>query len=104
MEIRKVDQQASVENIEGISEKCLALILINPSSNLNYVTPQAVNVCVLQRTLHDKSWQVQLATGVKRKVYNIMKPCQFEMGGLLTQATLNVFPLGSYDMLIDMYW
>jgi hypothetical protein len=30
--------------------------------------------------------------------------CQFIIGGLPTRATLNILPLGSYDLLIGMDW
>lgn len=29
---------------------------------------------------------------------------QFTMGGLPTRVTLNILPLGYYDLLIGMYW
>jgi hypothetical protein len=47
---------------------------------------------------------VQLATRTKRKVIEVIEACQFEMNGMHTQATLNILPLGSYDMLIGMDW
>jgi hypothetical protein len=47
---------------------------------------------------------VQIATGIERKVTNVIPTCQFIMNGLHTQATLNMVPLGSYDLLIGMDW
>ena len=47
---------------------------------------------------------VQLDTGTKRKVEEVIPACQFIMDGLPTQATLNILPLGSYDLLIGMDW
>jgi hypothetical protein len=47
---------------------------------------------------------VQLAIGTKRKVTEVIPTCQFIMNGLPTQATLNMIPLGSYDLLIGMDW
>jgi hypothetical protein len=37
-------------------------------------------------------------------VAEVIPVCQFIMGGLPTQATLNILPLGSYDLLIGMDW
>ena len=50
-------------------------------------------------------WLVQLATGTKRKVVEAIPACQLMLlGEFSTQATLNVLPLGSYDLLIGMDW
>jgi hypothetical protein len=51
-----------------------------------------------------KSWLVQLATGTKQKVTKMIEACPFEMNGLHMQETLNILPLGSYDVLLDMDW
>jgi hypothetical protein len=53
---------------------------------------------------HVKPWFVQLATGTKIKVAEVIPSCQFIMDGLPTQETLNILPLGSYDLLIGMDW
>jgi hypothetical protein len=34
----------------------------------------------------------------------VIEACPFEMSGLHTQVTLNILPLGSYDVLIGMDW
>jgi hypothetical protein len=47
---------------------------------------------------------VQLATGAKRKVNEMVKSCLMDMNGLNTKADLNILPLGSYDCLIGMDW
>jgi hypothetical protein len=60
-------------------------------------------VCFTKRK-HANSWLVQLATGTKRKVIEVIEACPFEMNEMHTQASLNILPLGSYDMLINMDW
>jgi hypothetical protein len=47
---------------------------------------------------------VQLATGTKRKVTELIKSYSIDMNGLGMKAELNVLPLGSYDCLIGMDW
>jgi hypothetical protein len=47
---------------------------------------------------------VQLATGTKRRVVEVIPACQLMLGEFPTQATLNVLPLGSYDLLTGMDW
>jgi hypothetical protein len=101
---RQADHQASVVEMEGMITNHLVSILIDASSNLSYVSPQTVNKCKLKQFKHAKSWLVQLATGTKRKVTEGILACQFIMSGLPTQETLNILPLGSYDMLIGMDW
>jgi hypothetical protein len=47
---------------------------------------------------------VQLATGTKSKVTELVKSCPVDMNGLSTKADLNIMSLGSYDCLIGMDW
>jgi hypothetical protein len=101
---QQADHQASVVEIEGMITNHLVSILIDPGSNLSYIAPKAVDKCKLQPHKHAQPWLVQLATGTKRKVAEVIPACQFTMGEFPTQATLNILPLGSYDLLIGMDW
>jgi hypothetical protein len=101
---KQADHQASVVEMEGMITNHLVSILIDPGSNLSYIAPKAVDKCKLQPHKHAKPWLVQLATGTKRKVAEVIPACQFTMGEFPTQATLNILPLGSYDLLIGMDW
>jgi hypothetical protein len=47
---------------------------------------------------------VQLSTGKKRKINEMVKASPMEMSGLHTKVALNIIPLGSYDSLIGMDW
>ena len=47
---------------------------------------------------------VQLATGTKRKVSEVVGKFPLVMDELVTCVDLNVLPLGSYDVLIGMDW
>jgi hypothetical protein len=98
------NHQASVVEMEGMIANHLVSILIDLGSNFSYVAPQTVDKCKLQLVIHFKPWLVQLATGTKRKVGEAIPTCQFIMDGFPTRATLNILPLGSYDLLIDMDW
>jgi hypothetical protein len=100
----QADHQASVVEMEGMIANCLVSILIDPSSNLSYVAPQIVDKCKLQPVRHVKPWLVQLATGTKRKISEVIPASQFIMDGLPTQVNLKILPLGSYDMLVGMDW
>jgi len=72
MENQKVDHQAIVVEPEGIISKQPISILIDPGSNLSYVSPQIVEACSLQRKKHVRAWLVQLAMRIKRKVVKVI--------------------------------
>ena len=78
--------------------------MIDPGSTHSYITPRVVEICVFKKLKHRKSWLVQLATGTKRKVSEVVDKCPLVMNGLVTCVDLNVLPLGSYDVLIGMDW
>ena len=78
--------------------------MIDPGSTHSYITPRIVEIFVFKKLKHNKSWLVQLATGTKRKVSEIVEKCPLEMNGIFTYEDLNVLPLGSYDILIGMDW
>ena len=61
-------------------------------------------MCTLKKSKHRRSWLVQLATGTKKKVSEVVRKCPLVIDGLVTYANLNVLPLGSYDILIGMDW
>jgi hypothetical protein len=100
----QADHQASVVEIEGMIFNHLVSVLIDPGSNLSYIAPKTVDKCKLQPQKQTKPWLVQLATGTKRKVVEVIPACQLMLGEFPTQATLNVLPLGSYNLLIGMDW
>jgi hypothetical protein len=99
---RQVDHQSSVVEMEGMVSNHLGSILIDPSYNLSYFPPQTVDKCKFHRVKHAKSWLVQLATGTKRKVTEVLPACKFIVNGIVTQKTINILPLGSYDMFLGM--
>ena len=92
-----------VEVVGKIVEQSIS-ILIYPGSTHSYITPRVVEICVFKKVKHRKSWLVQLATGTKRKVNEVVDKCPLVMNGLVTCVDLNVLPLGSYDVLIGMDW
>jgi hypothetical protein len=71
----QADHQASVVEMEGMIANCQVSILIDPSSNLIYVSPHIVDKCKLKRVKHVNPWLVQLATRTKRKVEKVIPSC-----------------------------
>ena len=78
-------------------------ILIDPSSTHSYITPRVVEIYAFNKVKHSKYWLVQLATGTKRKVSEVVEKCPLVMNGWVTCVDMNVLPLGSY-VLIGMVW
>ena len=70
--------------VEGkIAEQSIS-ILIDPGSTHSYITPRVVDNCSFKKVKHRKSWLVQLATGTKRKVSEVVEKCPLVMNGLVT--------------------
>ena len=89
---------------EGEFVEHTASVLIDPGSTHGYITPILVEMCTLKKSKHRRSWLVELATGIKKKVSEVVIKCPLVMDGLVTCAYLNVLLLGSYDVLIGMDW
>ena len=58
----------------------------------------------MNNSKHRIYWLVKLATGIEKKVSEVVKRCPLVMDGLVTCVDLNVLSLGSYDVLIGMDW
>ena len=104
LEDHKADHQSTVVEIAGNIVEQYISILIDSGSTHSYITPRVVEICVFKKVKHRKSWLVQLATGTKRKVSEVVEKCLLVMNGLVTCVDLNVLPLGSYHVLIGMDW
>jgi hypothetical protein len=90
--------------VEGMINNQTIAILIDSGASHSYIDPKMVESFHLPRSKHGKYWLVQLDTGAKRKVNEMVKSCLMEMNGLNTREDFNIFPLGSYDFLIGMDW
>jgi hypothetical protein len=88
--------------VEGMINNHAFTILIDSGASHSYIDPRVVKSFQLSRSKHEKSWLVQLATGTKRKVIELVKSCPVDMNGMSTKDEFNVFLLGSYDCLIGM--
>ena len=65
-------------------------ILIEPVSTHSYISPRVVEIFSFKKVRHRKSWLVQLATGTKRKVSEVVEKFPLVMNGLVTCVDLNV--------------
>ena len=78
--------------------------MIDPGSTHSCITPRVVEIRGFKKLKHSESWLVQLATGTKRNISEILEKFPLDMDGIFTYANLNILPLGSYDILIGMDW
>jgi hypothetical protein len=101
---KKAEYQSHMIEVEGMINNQTISIFIDSGASHSYIDPKMVESFHLPRSKHGKSWLVKLATGVKRKVNEMVKSCIMDMNGLNTRAYLNILPLGSYDYLIGMDW
>jgi hypothetical protein len=90
--------------VEGMINNQTISILIDSGASHSYIDPKMVESLHFLRSKNEKSWLVQLATGAKRKVNEMVKSCPMDMNGLNTREDLNILPLGSYECLIGMDW
>jgi hypothetical protein len=101
---KQVEFQSHMIEVEGkINDQPIA-ILIDSGASHSYLDPKMVERFQFPRSKLGKPWLVQLATGEKRKINEMVKACPMEMNGLCTKVDLNIIPLGSYDCLIGMDW
>jgi hypothetical protein len=96
--------QSPMIEVEGKIDNHPIAILIDYGASHSYINSNIVEIFHLQRSKHKKSWLVQLATGAKRKINELVKDCPIDMNGLNTKVDVNIIPLGSYDCLIGMDW
>jgi hypothetical protein len=96
--------QSHMIEVECMINNRPLILLIDSRASHSYVDPRVVESLCLSRRKHEKSWLVQLATGTKRKVTELVKSCSVDMKGLGTKDKLNIMPLGSYKCLIGMDW
>jgi len=90
--------------VEGKISQQYISILIELGCNHDYIACHVVDLCVLQKLKHKKSWLVQLDIGTKRKVSELVEACPLQMNGISTWEKLNVFLVGLFEVLIDMDW
>jgi hypothetical protein len=101
---KQVEFQSHMIEVEGKINDQPIVILIDSGASHSYIDPKLVERFHFPRSKLGKSWLVQLATGAKRRINELVKECPMDMNGLSTKEDLNIIPLGSYDFLIGMDW
>lgn len=99
---RQMDHQSTVAEVAGKFNHRTISILIYPRQSHSYVTTRIMEECCLKKNKHPKSRLVQLATGTKRKVSEIINEYPINLNGTMSKVNLNILPLGSYGFLVGM--
>ena len=84
MEDHQADQHSAMVEVVGKIVEQSDSIFIDPSYTHDYITPRVVDICIFKKVKHNKSWLLQLATGTKRKVSEVVEKCPLVMNGLVT--------------------
>ena len=102
LENRQTDHQSTMLEVEGKISNTYVSILIDSWASLSYIAPRVLENFKLSKEKQNNSWLVQLVTGMKTKVTEIVKDCRISFNGFDTTVNLNILPLGPYDILIGM--
>jgi hypothetical protein len=79
-------------------------ILIDLGAGHHYIDPKIVDRLHLDKSKLGNVILVQLATGTKRRIHDMVRSCSISLNGMNTSTDMNIIPLGSYDVLIRMDW
>jgi len=90
--------------VEGKIHDNQISILIDPGASLSYISHGLVELNMLKKLKHAKSWLVRLAIGTKRKVTYFIPECELSIDSQGTKLDMNILPLGSYGLIIGMEW
>jgi hypothetical protein len=77
-------------------------ILFDSGESQCCIDPKIVDKLHLEISKLGKSILVQLATGTKRRIHDMVRSCTISLNGVNTSMDVNIIPLGSYDILIGM--
>jgi hypothetical protein len=90
--------------VEGKIINNLVSILIDSVASHCYIDPKIVHILHLEKSKRGKASLVQLATGTKRRIHDMVKSCSISLNGMNTSIDINIIQLGSYVILIGMDW
>jgi predicted aspartyl protease len=101
---RQAEYQSNMIEVEGKIINQPVAILIDSGASHCYIDPKIVDRLHLEKSKLGKASLVQLATGTKRRIHDMVRSCSISLNGMNTSTDLNIIPLGSYDVLIGMDW
>jgi hypothetical protein len=101
---RKSEYQSNMIEVEGKIINQPVAILIDSGASHCYIDPKIVDILHLDKSKLGKAILVQLSTGTKRRIHDMVRSCSISINGVNTSIDLNIIALESYDILIGMDW
>jgi hypothetical protein len=101
---RQVEYQSNMIEVEGKIMNQPVAILIDSGAIHCYIDPKIVDILHLEKIKLGKTSFVQLATGTKRRIHDMVRSCSISLNDMNTSIDINIIPLGSYDIMIGMNW
>jgi hypothetical protein len=98
LEDRQEEHQSHMIEVEGKITNQPVVILIDSGASHSYIDPKLVDIFHLKKSNLERSCLVQLATGTKRRINEVVRSCPIDLNGVNTIVDLNIIPLGSYDI------
>jgi hypothetical protein len=80
--------------VEGKIINQLVSILIDLEEIHYYIDPKIVDRLHLEKSKLGKASLVQLATGTKRRIHDMVKSCSISLNSVNTSTDLNIIPFG----------
>jgi hypothetical protein len=91
---KQAEYQSHMIEVEGKIDNQPIAILIDSGASHSYIDPNLVERFHLKRRKHGKSWLVQLATGAKRRINELVKDCPMDMNGVNTKERFEYHTFG----------
>jgi hypothetical protein len=101
---QKIEYQSNIIEVEGKIIHHPISIFIDSGEIHCYIDPRIVDRLHLEKHKLGKACLVQLATGMKRRIHDMVRSCSICLNCVNTSIDLNIIPLGIYDILIGMDW
>jgi hypothetical protein len=101
---RQAKYQSNMIKVEGKIIDQPATIFIDSGAIHYYIDPNMVDRLHLEKSKLGKASLVQLATGTKRRIHDMVKSCSISINGVNTSTDMNIIPFRFYDVLIGMDW
>jgi hypothetical protein len=101
---QQAEYQSNMIEVEGKIINQPVAILIDSGEIHCYIDHKIVDILHLEKSKLGKEILVQLATGTKRRIHDMVRSCSISLNDMNNIIDLNIIPLGSYDILIGMDW
>jgi hypothetical protein len=100
----QVKHQFTVLETSGMIEDQQFSVLIDPRATNSFIYSDVLKRLKFKEVEQDEFRYAKMTSGAKQKVGGKVKDCNINLGDFITNVNLYVTVLGSYDIVIGMYW